>query len=267
MSVFRDDLYAGKKLVITGGASGIGLGISEAFARHGADVALISRTEATLQAAQRHLDALGAGTVTYHSADVRDADALDAIAKETGAPDVLINAAAGNFPTPFSAMSRNAWESVIDIVLHGTANATRSFGEKMFAKQAKGDVPSILNIVAGYAWTGAPAVSHSGAAKAGVLNLTKSLAVEWAPHVRLNAISPGPIGGTEGMKRLGEDLGLADAVVQGTPLRRMGDVGDIGDACLFLASPAADYVTGTCLVVDGGQDAIGPFGSLFQALH
>ncbi|MGB1586707.1 MAG: SDR family oxidoreductase [Thermoplasmatota archaeon] len=268
MSVFRDDLYAGKQLVITGGASGIGLGISEGFAALGADVVLISRTESKLQEAQAHLDGLGSGQVTYHAADVRDHDALDAIAKETGAPDVLINAAAGNFPTPFSAMSRNAWESVIDIVLHGTANATRSFGEKMAARGAEGaDAPSILNIVAGYAWTGAPAVSHSGAAKAGVLNLTKSLAVEWAPHVRLNAVSPGPIGGTEGMKRLGEDLGLADAVVQGTPLRRMGEAKDIADACLYLASPAAKYVTGACLVVDGGQDAIGPFGGLFQALH
>lgn len=267
-SVFRSDLYAGKHLVITGGASGIGLGISRGFAAHGADVTLISRTEATLQAAAKELDGLGTGDVAFHSADVRDASRLDDIAKQTGAPDVLVNAAAGNFPTPFSAMSPNAWESVIDIVLHGTANATRSFGEKMLARQVKGpDAPSILNIVAGYAWTGAPAVAHSGAAKAGVLNLTKSLAVEWAPHVRLNAVSPGPIGGTEGMKRLGEDLGLADAVVQGTPLRRMGDVGDIADACLFLASPAADYVTGSCLVVDGGQDAIGPFGGLFQALH
>lgn len=266
-SVFRRDLFAGKRLVITGGATGIGWGISQAFAAHGGDVALISRTEATLQQAVADLKSIG-GNPSYFVADVRDAERLDEIATETGAPDVLINAAAGNFPTPFSAMSRNAWESVIDIVLHGTANATRSFGEKMVARQAGGpEGPSIINIVAGYAWTGAPAVAHSGAAKAGVLNLTKSLAVEWAPHVRLNAVSPGPIGGTEGVKRLGEDLGLADAVVQGTPLRRMGDAGDIADACLFLASPAADYVTGSCLVVDGGQDAMGPFGNIFQALH
>ncbi len=260
-SVFRADLFAGKQVVITGGASGIGLGISQGFIQHGADVLIISRTEERLKAACDALNALGGGTASYRAADVRDADALQAIADDVGGPHVLINAAAGNFPTPFSAMSPNAWESVIDIVLHGTANATRSFGEKM------PDGGCILNIVAGYAWTGAPAVSHSGAAKAGVLNLTKSLAVEWAPRIRLNAVSPGPIGGTEGMKRLGEDLGLDEAVVQGTPLRRMGDVGDIADACLFLASPAADYITGTCLVVDGGQDAIGPFGSLFQAMH
>ncbi len=126
---------------------------------------------------------------------------------------------------------------------------------------------SIINLVAGYAWTGAPGVSHSGAAKAAVLNLTKSLAVEWAPSVRVNAVSPGPIGGTEGMKRLGEDMGLADAVVKGTPLARMGDADDIASACLYLASEAADYVTGSCLVVDGGQDAIGPFGMMFQAMR
>lgn len=254
-------------MVITGGASGIGLGISHAFAAHGAHVVLLSRTEERLAAACKDIEAAG-GEASFHACDVRDADRLDAIAKEVGAPDVLINAAAGNFPTPFSAMSRNAWQSVIDIVLHGTANATRSFGEKMRSAEASGlDAPSILNIVAGYAWTGAPAVSHSGAAKAGVLNLTRSLAVEWAPHVRLNAVSPGPIGGTEGMKRLGEDLGLDKAVVDGTPLGRMGSPEDIANACMFLASPAAQYVTGACVVVDGGQDAIGPFGSLFQAMR
>ncbi len=261
MSVFRNDLYAGQHVLITGGATGIGFGISQAFAAHGADVTIISRNEERLEAACQTIRDAG-GKAQWRSADVRDADALRAIAKELPPVDVLVNAAAGNFPTPFSAMSTNAWDSVQDIVLGGTVNATRAFGEPMLDHGG-----CILNIVAGYAWTGAPGVSHSGAAKAAVLNLTKSLAVEWAPKVRLNAISPGPIGGTEGMKRLGEDLGLGDAVVKSVPLRRMGDVDDIADGCLFLASGAADYVTGTCLVVDGGQDAVGPFGAIFQALH
>ncbi len=259
MSVFRDDLYSGKHVLITGGATGIGFAIAKQYAEHGAQVTIVSRNEERLQAA---CDAIGHGA-QWRSADVRDAERLGAIAKELPPVDVLINAAAGNFPTPFSAMSQNAWQSVQEIVVTGTVNATRAFGEPMLHREGC----SIINIVAGYAWTGAPGVSHSGAAKAAVLNLTKSLAVEWAPNVRLNAVSPGPIGGTEGMKRLGEDLGLGDAVLKSIPLRKMGDGADIADACLFLSSAAADFVTGSCLVVDGGQDAVGPFGAIFQALH
>ncbi len=247
-------------MVITGGASGIGLAISRAFAEHGAEVVLVSRNEEKLKAAAADL---GHG-VTWHSADVRDAERLAEIAKLVGPVDVLVNAAAGNFPTPFSAMSHNAWQSVQDIVVGGTVNATRAFAEPMLGRAGGG---SVLNIVAGYAWTGAPGVSHSGAAKAAVLNLTKSLAVEWAPSVRCNAVSPGPVGGTEGMKRLGEDLGLADAVVKSTPMARMAEAREIADACLYLASPAASFVTGACLVVDGGQDAVGPFGAIFQAMR
>lgn len=310
MSVFRDDLFAGQTVLVTGGATGIGFAISHAFAAHGARVHILSRNEANLAAACKRInaevrehredgkDAQGraggatgrgatgaggkrdaeagpsgrraspagderdaAGKAAFHVADVRDADRLREIAAEIGPVDVLVNAAAGNFPSPFSALSANAWDSVLSIVLGGTVNATRAFGEPMVAAERG----CILNIVAGYAWTGAPGVSHSGAAKAGVLNLTKSLAVEWAP-VRCNAVSPGPIGATEGMKRLGDDLGLADAVVKSVPLGRMGDGGDIADACLYLASPAADFVTGTCLVVDGGQDAKGPFGDLLLGM-
>lgn len=256
-SPFRADALAGKTAVITGGATGIGFGISKLFAEHGAKVVIISRKEASLQAACEKIGP----NASYHTADVRDGDRLEEIAKAVGPVDILINCAAGNFPSPFSALSDNAWQSVQDIVLGGTVNATRAFGEPMLDR---GGV--ILNIVAGYAWTGAPGVSHSGAAKAGVLNLTKSLAVEWAPNVRVNAVSPGPIGGTEGMKRLGEDLGLADAVNATVPLGRHGAPEDIGFACLYLASGAANYVNGACLVVDGGQDSVGPFGALFTSM-
>lgn len=256
-SPFRADAFQGKTVLVTGGATGIGFGISKLFAEHGANVVIVSRKEEKLQAA---CEAIGPNA-SYQVADVRDGNRLEAIAKEVGAVDVLINCAAGNFPSPFSALSDNAWQSVQDIVLGGTVNCARAFGEPMLDR---GGV--ILNIVAGYAWTGAPGVSHSGAAKAGVLNLTKSLAVEWAPNVRVNAVSPGPIGGTEGMKRLGEDLGLADAVNKTVPLGRHGEPEDIGFACLYLASDAGKYVNGACLVVDGGQDAVGPFGALFTSM-
>lgn len=265
-SPFRSDLFAGKTLFITGGASGIGYGISEAFARHGARVVVMSRKEEKLQEACKRLEPLASVAPEYRVGDVRDAERVEEVARELfetgGGVDVLVNCAAGNFLTPFAAMSKNAWTSVIDIVLNGTANVSRSFGNRMFDAQ-KGDA-SVVNIVAGYAWTGAPLVSHSGAAKAGVLNLTRSLAVEWAPHVRCNAVSPGPIAGTEGVKRLMGDAGLGEQTTRSVPLQRLGEASEIGAACLFLASPAASYVTGACLPVDGGQDAWGPFGTLFQ---
>ncbi len=261
MSIFHADLFKGRKVAVTGGATGIGFAISQGFAAHGAEVVLLSRNEGKLQAACETIMDAG-GQASFHAVDVRDAEGVDAVAKEIGAVDGLVNAAAGNFPAVFSGMSRNAWESVVDIVLKGTANVSRSFHPGLMEREG-----SVVNIVAGYAWTGAPAMSHSGAAKAGVLNLTRSLSVEWAPRVRVNAVSPGPIGGTEGMKRLSEDMGLQDVVEAATPLGRLGTVDEVADCCLFLASPAASFVTGACLVVDGGQDAVGPFGRVFQALQ
>lgn len=257
-SAFRPDLFARQRVLVTGGSSGIGLAIAQAFLAHGAEVHVLGRDAGRLAVAQQ---ALG-GAAIPHAADVRDGARIGAVAldlESRGGVDVLVNAAAGNFPAPFSAMSENAWRSVVDIALNGTANVCRSVGGRM-----KGG--SVLNLVAGYAWTGAPGVSHSGAAKAGVLNLTRSLAVEWAPRVRVNAVSPGPIDGTEGMKRLADDLGLRGAVERSVPLRRLGRADEVAQACLFLASSSASYVTGACLVVDGGQDARGPFGELLMGL-
>jgi NAD(P)-dependent dehydrogenase (short-subunit alcohol dehydrogenase family) len=257
-SPFRPSLFGGQTVVITGGATGIGFAIAQAFARLDANVALLSRNEERLKQAVATLATLGKGKASYQVADVRDAAAVEKAAKAVGAVDVLVNGAAGNFPVPFSAMSANAWTTVVDIVLHGTANTCRSFGSRML--EGKGG--SILNIVAGYAWTGAPGVAHSGAAKAGVLNLTKTLAVEWAPKIRVNAVSPGPIDGTEGMKRLADDLGLRPSLEKAVPLQRMGQGVEVANACVYLASPGASYVTGICLAVDGGMDAKGPFGDL-----
>ena len=252
-SAFRPGLLDGKSALVTGGATGIGFAVAAELHALGAQVTLLSRNEANLRAATARLGPRAGLQV----ADVRDGAAVAAAAKAVGPQDIVVNAAAGNFPVPFDAMTENAWRTVVDIVLHGTANVCRSFGPGL--KERRG---SMVNIVAGYAWTGAPGVSHSGAAKAGVLNLTKSLAVEWAPNVRVNAVSPGPIDGTEGMKRLGDDLGLRPAVEKSVPLPRIGTPDEVANVCLFLASPGASYVTGACVVVDGGQDAKGPFGDL-----
>jgi NAD(P)-dependent dehydrogenase (short-subunit alcohol dehydrogenase family) len=256
-ATFAPGLFAHRTVVVTGGTTGIGLGIASAFARLDADVHVVSRKLEHVEAAGRALQGLGKGDIAGHTADVRQPDALRTVAERIGHVDALVCAAAGNFPVPFDAMTPNAWTSVLDIVLHGTANTLRAFRPRL------GAGASVTNVVAGYAWTGAPGVSHSGAAKAGVLNLTRSLAVEWAP-VRVNAVSPGPIDGTEGMRRLADELGLRARLESGIPLRRMGTVEDIAEACVYLASPAARYVNGTCLVVDGGMDARGPFGDLLM---
>ena len=255
MDSFRPDLLRGQRAVVTGGATGIGNATASAFAAHGAEVVLLSRNADRLRAAAK---AIGP-QASFHAADVRDAARMAEVATQIGKTDVLVNCAAGNFPSPFDALSENGWKSVVDIVLNGTANACRAFRPHLTPSA------SVVNVVAGYAWTGAPGVAHSGAAKAGVLNLTKTLAVEWAP-VRVNAVSPGPIDQTEGVKRLADDLGLRPAMEKAVPLRRLGLPAEVAQACLFLASPAASYVTGACLVVDGGMDAKGPFGDLLLGM-
>lgn len=247
-------------MFITGGSQGIGLGLARAFGRHGARVTIASRKEEHLSAAAAQLrtDGIEAAALAF---DVRDRPAVEsaaqAIAAEGGV-DVVVNNAAGNFAVPFAQMSENAWDAVVNIVLNGTANVCRSFGRVWIRDRRPGVV---LNIVAGYAWSGAAGVSHSGAAKAGVLNLTRSLAVEWAPHrIRVNAISPGAIEDTGGARILVEQAGLADAVRRRVPLARFGTWDDITQAALYLASDAASYVTGALLVVDGGLDALGSSG-------
>lgn len=256
MQTYRPGLFASTRWVVLGGTTGIGLAIAQAAKRLEAEVHVASRSRDHVEAAVATLRREGLSPAVGHVADVRQSETLEALAKRIGPVDVLVNAAAGNFPAPFDAMSARAFSTVVDIVLGGTVSACRAF------RPTLSPTGSVLNVVAGYAWTGAPGVSHSGAAKAAVLNLTRSLAVEWAP-LRVNALAPGPIDGTEGVRRLADDLGLRGAMTASVPLGRLGRLEEIADAAVFLASPAAAYITGACLVADGGMDARGPFAGLF----
>jgi len=249
------DLFKGKTVFVTGGGSGINLGVAKNFAAVGANVAICGRTQEKLDAAAGELSALGA-KVCPVAADVRDFAALERAflrsSEELGPMDVLICGAAGNFLVPAEKLSPNGFNSVISIDLMGSFNASRAAFEQL--KSTKG---SITYISAGMALVPHAFQVHVGAAKAGIDMMMRNLALEWGRYgIRTNSIIPGPIEGTEGVKRLFSEA-RATEFINAIPLRRMGTVDDIGQAAVFLASPLASYISGCVVVVDGGQNLAG----------
>lgn len=254
--VFREGLFAGQTVVVTGGGSGINLRIAERFAAQGAHTALIGRTQSKLDAAVEGIVAAG-GSASAHSADVRDYDAMAAIMAEVaqtrGPLDVLVSGAAGNFPAPAAVMSSRGFKAVLDIDVLGTFHAARAAFEHL---RKPGAV--VLNISAPQATVAYPLQSHVCAAKAGVDMITKTLALEWGPlGVRVISISPGPIDDTEGMRRLTPDEDSRQRAMDAMPLRTFGTRDDIANLCLFCASSAGRFITGTVLSCDGGMSLVG----------
>ena len=254
-SYFSKDLFKGKTIFITGGGSGINLGVAKNFAALGANIAICGRTQEKLDNAAAQLRALGAKVCTA-VADVREFAALEAaLAKtkaELGPIDVLVCGAAGNFLVPAEHLSPNGFKTVIDIDLMGSFNASRAAFSQL--QETRG---SIIFISAGQAYMPYAYQVHVAAAKAGIDMMMKNLALEWGKYgIRCNSIVPGPIEGTEGMKRLSSPDALA-SLVAGIPLGRMGTVDEIGQVAVFLSSPLASYVSGTVLVTDGGQNLAG----------
>jgi peroxisomal 2,4-dienoyl-CoA reductase len=252
MSIFKDDILAGRVAVITGGGSGINYGIATALHAHGAKVALIGRTVEKLDRAAAALSEDGT-TAKGFPADVRDAEALGAaiqaaIAHFGGGLDILVNGAAGNFLAPAAQLSPNGFRSVMDIDARGTFNACRLAFE---ALADGGGV--ILNISATQAFMPTPLQVHPGAAKAAVDKLTVDLALEWAPlGIRVVGLAPGGVESTEGMKRL-MPPGMGDKMHAALPLGRFATVDEMGQIAVFLCSDAAGYITGTTLVADGAS--------------
>lgn len=251
MAVFQSDALKGLRTLVTGGGSGICKGIALAYAKHGADVAVMGRTQEKLDATVAEIEKLGVKGLAL-PADVREADVVDAqVARATdafGGLDVVVNGAAGNFLCPAAALSPNAFKSVVDIDLRGTWHVSRASFEALM----ESDKASILNISATLHYGATPLQLHVSAAKAGVDALTRNLAGEWGPMgIRVNGIAPGPIGGTEGMDRLAPGE-VGEKVKKKVPLQRFGTVDEIADAAIFLTSDAASYINGHVLIVDGG---------------
>jgi 2,4-dienoyl-CoA reductase [(3E)-enoyl-CoA-producing], peroxisomal len=256
-SVFRSDVLQSQVALITGGATGIGFGIAEILVSLGAKVVLASRKPERLSAAVERLG----GNASAEMLDVRDPEAVKAVvgrvANTHGRIDLLVNNAAGNFYAPSETLSPNAWKSVVEIDLFGTFFCSQAVAPVMRA--AGGG--RIVNISMTLHYRGWPQMAHATAAKAGVDALTKTLAVEWAPaKIRVNAIAPGPIP-TEGVRKaFAQPSGAppVDAVMdeharRTIPLGRWGTPADIGNMVAYLASPAGDWITGSILVVDGGE--------------
>jgi NAD(P)-dependent dehydrogenase (short-subunit alcohol dehydrogenase family) len=258
-----DDTFEGKTALITGGGTGLGFEVARFLGRCGARVILASRNEEHLQTAAKKLqqERLSVHTVVT---DVRRpasvAGMLQAAVEWSGGVDILVNNAAGNFLVPSRDLSPGGWKVVIDIALNGVFYCTREVGLHMMQRGGG----RIINVVAAYAWTGGPGTVHSAAAKAGVVALTRTLAVEWAKEgIRINAVCPGAFDSEGARQRLWPTPEAAEALRRSIPQERFAELGEVANAVAYLASPWADYINGEVLVVDAathlgrGIDALG----------
>jgi NAD(P)-dependent dehydrogenase (short-subunit alcohol dehydrogenase family) len=255
--MLREDALADKVIVVTGGGSGLGKSMTRYFMELGAKVAITSRDVEKLRTTATELEAETGGRCLALACDVRSYDQvevmLQGVLEEFGRVDILLNNAAGNFISPTERLSANAFDTIIDIVLKGTKNCTLAFGKHWI--DAKQSSATILNIVTTYAWTGSAYVVPSATAKAGVLAMTRSLAVEWAKYgIRSNAIAPGPFP-TKGAwdRLLPGDLKEKFDLAKKVPLKRVGDHQELANLAAYLVSDFSAYINGEVITIDGGE--------------
>ncbi len=264
MDMFDASLLKDKVILITGGGTGLGRAMGERFLELGAQLAITSRREEVLAKAASEMD----GNVFYKSCDVRDpqqiAEMVSAVEQHYGRIDVLINNAAGNFASPTENLSSRAVDAVLNIVLHGTFYTTLEVGKRWIEQGTGG---TMLNIVTSYASTGSAFVVPSAAAKAGVLALTRSLAVEWARHgIRQVAIAPGLFPTDGAWSRLAPTPELSEKLLNRVPLRRVGEKDELANLAAYLISDYAGYINGEVVTIDGGEwlQGAGQFNDLLE---
>jgi NAD(P)-dependent dehydrogenase (short-subunit alcohol dehydrogenase family) len=251
--MFQSNLLRGKRVLITGGGTGLGKSIGKRMMELGAELMICGRRAQVLEDTAKEFENYFSCKVRTHVIDIRSADAVEGLMDVafTGGPlDILINNAAGNFIARTETLSHRAMDSILNIVLHGTAYCTLAAGKRWIA-QGSGGV--VLNIVASYAWTGSPYVVPSAMAKAGVLALTQSLAVEWGPKgIRTVAISPGTFPTKGAWDRL-VPSSMVERFESASPVGRVGDHGELADLAAYLVSDRAGYINGDCVTIDGGR--------------
>jgi NAD(P)-dependent dehydrogenase (short-subunit alcohol dehydrogenase family) len=251
--MFGPEMLKDRVAVVTGGGTGIGLAVARRLGALGARIVIGSRNSANLEAGSAELRHAGLDPLTVQL-DVRKPEQVDEMVERTvkhfGHIDILVNNAAGNFICPAEELSINGWNAVVGIVLNGTFYCSRAIGRQMI-HQGRGG--AIVSILANYVWTGNAGTVHSAAAKAGVMSLTQTLAVEWARHeIRVNAVAPGAVESPGAARQLWDSPEAVERITAAVPLKRWGRPEEIADAVAFLASEYAGYITGEVLTIDGG---------------
>ena len=252
--MFKDDLLAGQKILVTGGGTGLGRAMAERFGALGAHIGICGRRQEPLEETVAAIRDAG-GTAAWAQTDVRDPQAIraavDSIEEDLGELTGLVNNAAGNFLAFTEDLSPNAFDAVVKIVLYGTFHTTQELGRRWIERGQGGH--HVLSIVTTYAWTGSPFVVPSACAKAGVFAMTRSLAVEWGTYgIRFNSIAPGPFPTEGAFSRLMPE-GFLEQAQQHNPLGRFGEPPELADLASYMFAPGAGYINGECVTIDGGE--------------
>lgn len=263
-SVYRADLFRGQTVLITGGGSGIGKHLTEAFLELGADVLITSRDEKKLSKTKEEIQDTIKKEVKYLLCDISDPHSVKAMVNSAfavmGKVDILINNAGANTLRPTEALTPIRWKTIVDTVLSGTYYVTREVAKKWIKGKIKGN---IINIASTTGWTGSPFMAPSGAAKAGIINLGRTLGSEWGKYgIRINDVSPGPVFTKGSFERLWLNEDIIETINKRVPLGKFPGPEDIVGPVLFLASPAAEMLTGSTISVDGGESLKSSFGEL-----
>jgi len=263
--MFREGLLKGKRILVTGGGTGLGMEIATRYLQLGAEIWIAGRRGGVLEDCAKELTGRHGGTVRTHAVDIRDAQAVEAMVQriwdETGPLTGLVNNAAGNFISPTKDLTPNGFNAIANIVFHGSFYVTHAVGRRWIAG---GDKGSVISILVTWVHTGSPYVVPSAMSKAGLHVMTKSLAVEWGRYgIRLNAIAPGPFPTEGAAKRLRPDDGF-EAGASRNPMRRIGQMHELQNLATFLMADGCEWLTGETITLDGAEYLAGP--STFSGL-